>query len=396
MKIGCPKCGSNVSFKPETQNFYCEHCGQHSDIGEFSVDLENVNDNYDECTCSSCGAKLIVGKNTTITVCVYCGSNQIITNRFTGKFLPDEIIPFKVSQEEFIRKHKKYINHRLLAPRKFKKSPNIFNIKGIYLPFYIFNYEINAKVRGRIRSTINRTFDEYFEAEYDMLLTELEDACVQFDDNIRFALEPFNFSDSKKFNPAYLSGFTSENGDNKLKDLLIKVDDRVKSKTKSRINVELGYCTGCKIENKLNNNIKYILLPVWFFNTKYNDKIYSFSVNGQTGKVVGNVPYIVWKRNLLLALTFFITCLSKIWLSELYIYIAIFVTCVVYLCIEGRYKKMNYAYEKRISKERIINKPQVCKSYYNEMTKKEYESRFGKDYKELDIQIEENNPSTEN
>ena len=36
--------------------------------------------------------------------------------------------------------------------------------------------------------------------------------------------------------------------------------------------------------------IKYALLPVWLLNLKYKDRIYHFAVNGQTGKVTGELP----------------------------------------------------------------------------------------------------------
>ena len=35
---------------------------------------------------------------------------------------------------------------------------------------------------------------------------------------------------------------------------------------------------------------KYVLLPVWMLNTKYNGKLYTFAMNGQTGKIVGTLP----------------------------------------------------------------------------------------------------------
>jgi energy-coupled thiamine transporter ThiT len=35
---------------------------------------------------------------------------------------------------------------------------------------------------------------------------------------------------------------------------------------------------------------KYVLLPVWMLNTNYNGKIYTFAMNGQTGKMTGAFP----------------------------------------------------------------------------------------------------------
>ena len=34
----------------------------------------------------------------------------------------------------------------------------------------------------------------------------------------------------------------------------------------------------------------YIMLPVWMVNIKYKDKMYTFAMNGQTGKIIGNLP----------------------------------------------------------------------------------------------------------
>ena len=44
-----------------------------------------------------------------------------------------------------------------------------------------------------------------------------------------------------------------------------------------------------------NITYKYLLLPVWISNFKYNDKVYQFMVNGQTGKVAGRTPLSIPK-----------------------------------------------------------------------------------------------------
>ena len=33
-----------------------------------------------------------------------------------------------------------------------------------------------------------------------------------------------------------------------------------------------------------------MLLPVWLLNTKYDNKNYLFAMNGQTGKLIGDLP----------------------------------------------------------------------------------------------------------
>ena len=47
--------------------------------------------------------------------------------------------------------------------------------------------------------------------------------------------------------------------------------------------------------NVRRGSVKYALLPVWMLSTKWRDQNYLFAMNGQTGKLVGNLP-ISWTR----------------------------------------------------------------------------------------------------
>ena len=54
-----------------------------------------------------------------------------------------------------------------------------------------------------------------------------------------------------------------------------------------------GYETCHQVSADVNisrGKIKYALLPVWLLNTKYDNKNYLFAMNGQTGKMVGDLP----------------------------------------------------------------------------------------------------------
>ena len=42
--------------------------------------------------------------------------------------------------------------------------------------------------------------------------------------------------------------------------------------------------------NIMSGVYKYALLPVWLVNTTWNGKTYTYAMNGQTGKFVGDIP----------------------------------------------------------------------------------------------------------
>jgi len=45
--------------------------------------------------------------------------------------------------------------------------------------------------------------------------------------------------------------------------------------------------TSIRLEN---GRAKYALFPVWILNTAWKGKTYTFAMNGQTGKMVGDLP----------------------------------------------------------------------------------------------------------
>ena len=74
----------------------------------------------------------------------------------------------------------------------------------------------------------------------------------------------------------------------------------------------MGYNSTIVKENVNNINLKetkYVLLPVFVLNIKYKEKIYHFAMNGQTGKLVGEIPVDKKKLILLIIITFIISTL---------------------------------------------------------------------------------------
>jgi hypothetical protein len=71
-----------------------------------------------------------------------------------------------------------------------------------------------------------------------------------------------------------------------------------------------GYNTVIPTTNSINlNNTKklYVLLPVWMLTVKYKDKIHTIAMNGQTGKMIGDIPIDTKKAILIWIITFMIT-----------------------------------------------------------------------------------------
>ena len=55
-----------------------------------------------------------------------------------------------------------------------------------------------------------------------------------------------------------------------------------------------GDYTSCTVESKNvtlhRGKVHYALMPVWLLSTKWNGKSFLFAMNGQTGKLIGDLP----------------------------------------------------------------------------------------------------------
>ena len=73
-----------------------------------------------------------------------------------------------------------------------------------------------------------------------------------------------------------------------------RANERIKKTTEDTFAQTVKGYTTVTAENTgislKNGKVKYVLLPVWLLNTSWNGKTYTFAMNGQTGKFVGDLP----------------------------------------------------------------------------------------------------------
>ena len=73
-----------------------------------------------------------------------------------------------------------------------------------------------------------------------------------------------------------------------------RANERIKNSTVQAINsTVVGYTSCLMLQRNIRfseGKINYALLPVYVFSTTYKGKIYTFAMNGQTGKFTGNLP----------------------------------------------------------------------------------------------------------
>ena len=329
----CPNCGAPLSFLPGHDHVTCEYCNTELEIAavealfaraqeratlaaearESHWNTENAGGEWDAMdaetmkiqTCSSCGAELVSDGNTMATECAYCGSPNMLPRRFDGMLRPDFVIPFKKTKQDAVAALKRFYENRYLLPDSFKSENRVKEIQSMYVPFWLFDSRIRASAAFRAENDkVYETADEVitetsiYNCERSGLM-KFERIPVngseRMDDTYMESIEPFDYSELVPFSAAYFTGHLADKYDVDAEGSAPRADKRV---TESAVGVLQSTVEGydrCTMDGeaqiiKEDGTVSYAMAPVWILTTKYEDKPYTFMMNGQTGKVVGSLP----------------------------------------------------------------------------------------------------------
>lgn len=346
----CPACGAPILYKPNLKKWKCDYCKSEFTLEEMKkynnasneknnikeeietrIQKEKDNTNYYEYNCKDCGAKIIADENTAATFCVYCGNTAILKEKLSGKFAPDMIIPFKNEKEKAIEAFKSLNKGRPLMPNFFNDEKNIEKIKGVYIPFWLYDVKVNGELDATsttsttwtVGDTVYTKTDTYrLEREGEMSFNKIPvDGSTRFDNDIMNTIEPFNYSELEEYNHAYLSGFLAEKYDVDEETSFKDAEERSLNSARDTIKDDMGMGIKTIVNDTLASTkllTKYVLLPVWMINVKYKDKFYTFAMNGQTGEFVGNIPVDKKKAFIYGILTFVITFILVVLISYIF------------------------------------------------------------------------------
>lgn len=312
----CPACGAPLRFDPESGKSVCDWCGESyeiptstdTDLGEGGAQNEAAPDETAELpvyNCLSCGAEIIANAVSASITCPYCGNNIVMTEKVTGGLRPDAVIPFKIDKKELPAAVTRFYSDKKLLPRGFFSESSIVNLCGVYVPFWLYNCTLSGSAYYEGRSDSSSRQGDYIvtESRYYNVVRDVSmhfddipvDGSARLDDALMDSLEPFDVSQAVPFRLSYLSGFYAERFDKTSDEVRDRAEYRMRTSALSiaDANARAGYTSVTRKDDDLapsDVETKYMLLPVYTFDVKYGDKLYSFAMNGQTGKVVGELP----------------------------------------------------------------------------------------------------------
>ena len=322
----CPCCDGAIAFDSAAQKMKCPYCDTEFEVSTLQsydqVLQEETPDSMQWDTapgtqweqgeadglrvyqCQSCGGEIVGDENTGATACPYCGNPVVMMGQFAGALKPDYVIPFKLDKQAAIQALRRHYQGKKLLPKVFQDENHIREVKGVYVPFWLFDTDAEADIRykaTRVRawsdSSYNYTETSHFAVSRGGSLGFRQvpvDGSTKMEDDLMESIEPYDFSQAVDFQTAYLAGYLADKYDVDAEASIQRANERIKRSTEEAFaSTVVGYTTvlpeASHVELK-NSQAKYALYPVWLLNTEWESKKYTFAMNGQTGKLVGDLP----------------------------------------------------------------------------------------------------------
>lgn len=322
----CPCCGGAIAFDSSLQKMKCPYCDTEFEmeaLKEYDSELRSEQPdsmNWEteagsewqigevnglrSYVCKSCGGEIVGDENMAATSCPFCGNPVVMMEQFSGMLRPDYVIPFKLNKEAAKAGLVKHLSGKRLLPKVFKDQNHIDEIKGVYVPFWLFDTDAAARVRYRATNVRMWSDSNYDYTETSHYLVHRGgsvgfehvpvDGSSKMADDLMESIEPYDFSDAVDFQTAYLAGYFADKYDVTAEESINRANERVKRSTEEVFASTVQGYSSVVTENSSiqlhGGSAKYALYPVWLLNTTWNGNKYTFAMNGQTGKFVGDLP----------------------------------------------------------------------------------------------------------
>ncbi|HEX8707212.1 MAG TPA: hypothetical protein VF723_03035, partial [Pyrinomonadaceae bacterium] len=321
----CPACGAVLVFAPQDGCLVCPYCGRKEEIPasadqvqerSFEEYLKPRADQLQqlavgalEVQCSSCGATVTFVPPEVARSCDFCGAEIVAQPKSADPTVaPEGVLPFRVTQPQAAASIKQWIASRWFAPNALKRFASPEAIDGVYLPFWTYDANTMSYYTGQRGEHYYET-ESYVETDaqgnrqtktrqvqrtrwypaagtvtrwFDDLLIPATRSLPQ---NRLRALDPWDLSELRPYEPAYLSGFKAQRYQVELAEGFEQAKAIAAGVIEGDVRRDIG-----GDEQRISNisthysaiTFKHLLLPVYAGAYRLNQKVYQVVVNGRT------------------------------------------------------------------------------------------------------------------
>ncbi len=338
----CPDCNGEMHWDAAASAMRCQFCSKTVQVAEqegsrsvVEYDLEHglamaSQRGYGVAVrttvCKECGATVSFGEATTATRCDFCDSPQVMQQEGSRNVIrPESLVPFAVEKKVATDKFKHWLRKLWFRPFDLKHKAEVEEMHGVYIPYWCFDSNVashwtaqsgtyyyetetytdrdasgNTVTKTRqVQKTRWRWTSGNRKDHYDDLLVCASKGLPR---DMAEKLRSFDTASLRPWEPGFLAGWKAEEYAVDLNTSWKEAVERMEASQRQRCSGDVPGDTQrfLSVENQFSGErFKHVLLPLWISSYRYQEKVYRFLVNGQTGEVTGKAP-LSWFKILLL------------------------------------------------------------------------------------------------
>jgi DNA-directed RNA polymerase subunit RPC12/RpoP len=250
--------------------------------------------------CHGCGASMSYDASAGALRCPFCGSTELVKQPDAKEIAPEGVVPFVIPREQAVATMRKWLGNSIWRPGDLSAQAMVVSMTPVFVPFWVFEAQTHTYWTADSSHTPHNACASWYpvsgqhEGQYDGLLvgasgvltTAETMAICPFDlapalppDKVDLQNATFErFSVPRKYaRPLASQGFETLESE--------ECEHLVPGRARNvRVNVRITDLTS-----------QPMLLPVWIMAYRYQNRVFRFLLNGQTGRATGQAP-VSWYR----------------------------------------------------------------------------------------------------
>lgn len=356
--IRCENCGSDMVFDPATGKMLCRNCGSRQWLYKdykkdlkpiYEKDIDEIKNEAvhhdwmleeDTAICKNCGGEVSFRVSDNTVVCPYCDSNLVVKDLERKTLRPDGVVPFRLSEKDARGAFHQRVNRNFLCPREVKRIVKKENFQGIYLPCWTFDVETYITCTGTYTDKKHKKNKVHFnESGKKFVNDRITVATDKYELEYIRDVYPYKTERNRPYKDEYVAGFISGKYtiaiEKSWRDEKLRIEEDLKKQVTKEIKIKYGEYKNIEIDEiditYGNPKYKYLLIPVWLSEFEYKGRTYEIIVNGESGKVAGELPISNRNRNIAIALAILVILLMLKYV-KIILAVALISTVLIVFC----------------------------------------------------------------
>lgn len=283
----------------DEEDLFCANCGTESPRRD-AQSAPAARSFTHKFECAGCGASMSYDASAGTLRCPFCGSDDLVEKADAKEIAPNRVVPFAVVEETAVTTMRAWLGRGFWRPGDLAQQAEVVGMTAVYVPYWVFEAQVHtwwtadtSRTPAGARANWYPITGEH-DGHYAGVLVGASGALTPAETH---ALCPFDLGQAVEPDQVDL--------ENVIVEQFTMARKYARPLARQGLEeLERQACTALVPGNARNVHVNLriaglssepVLLPVWIMAYRYQQTVFRFLVNGQTGRATGKAP-TSWKK----------------------------------------------------------------------------------------------------